>query len=408
MNGETGINQIQEDLGKALANKQPLAMFGSGNPAHIPAVSEILRNTLADLVSRPDVVDTMLGNYDGPQGNIAFIRTLRDFMNRHYHLGITNDNIAITSGSQSGYFMLFNMLAGRRGHAHKKILFPMVPEYVGYLDQSLEPGEFIGKRPEIKKIGDHTFEYVVDLHNLYLADDIAAMCLSRPTNPTGNVVTDEELHHLGRLAAKHDIPLIIDNAYGIPFPNIVVPQEHIFWNDHTIHSLTLSKIGLPSMRIGIFIGPVPLMQALSRTNAVVNLASPSMGEYLMNPLLEHDEILRMCERHIKPHYLERAHKALALINAHFPPDLPWRFHEYQGSYFLWLWLENAKKTSKEVYEYLRQKDVLVAAGDYFFPGSTGIDWRHAHECVRLNFARPDLELERGIPVLADAVTWAYR
>ncbi len=407
MSGTTGINQIQDDLGKALAIKQPLAMFGSGNPAYIPAVAEILRNTLAGQVAKPEIADAMLGNYDGPQGNIAFISTLRDFMNRHYHLGISNDNIAITPGSQSGYFMLFNMLASKHGHSRQKVLFPMVPEYVGYLDQSLETGEFIGKRPKIKLIGEHKFEYVVDLDNLYLADDIAAMCLSRPTNPTGNVVTDEELHHLGHLAAEHDIPLIIDNAYGIPFPDIMVPQVHFLWNDHTIHSLTLSKIGLPSMRIGIFIGPAPLMQALSRMNAVVNLASPSIGEYLMKPLLEHDEIIRICEHYIRPHYLERSRRALDLINTYFPPGLPWRLHEYQGSFFMWLWLESAKKTSREVYEYLKQKDVLVGAGDYFFPGAISKDWRHTHECIRLNFARPDLELERGIPVLADAVTWAY-
>ena len=36
-------------------------------------------------------------------------------------------------------------------------------------------------------------------------------------NPTGNVITDEELMKLDRLANQHGIPLVIDNAYGVPF-----------------------------------------------------------------------------------------------------------------------------------------------------------------------------------------------
>ena len=34
-------------------------------------------------------------------------------------------------------------------------------------------------------------------------------------------MTDEEIGHLADLAAEHHIPLIIDNAYGAPFPNIL-------------------------------------------------------------------------------------------------------------------------------------------------------------------------------------------
>lgn len=47
------------------------------------------------------------------------------------------------------------------------------------------------------------------------------ICVSRPTNPTGNVITDEELLKLDALANQHGIPLVIDNAYGVPFPGII-------------------------------------------------------------------------------------------------------------------------------------------------------------------------------------------
>ena len=47
-------------------------------------------------------------------------------------------------------------------------------------------------------------------------DKIGAICCSRPTNPTSNVLTDGEMARLDALAQEHGIPLIIDNAYGTP------------------------------------------------------------------------------------------------------------------------------------------------------------------------------------------------
>ena len=44
------------------------------------------------------------------------------------------------------------------------------------------------------------------------AADVGALCVSRPTNPTGNVLTDAELEQLRQLAAEHNVPLLIDGA----------------------------------------------------------------------------------------------------------------------------------------------------------------------------------------------------
>jgi len=48
-----------------------------------------------------------------------------------------------------------------------------------------------------------------------IPNDIGAICVSRPTNPSGNVLTDEEVERLGVLAQRHDIPLIIDCGTGL-------------------------------------------------------------------------------------------------------------------------------------------------------------------------------------------------
>ncbi len=405
MNTVTDIETLMDDMS---TTHDPIAMFGGGEPAAISDVNNELLQALDSLISDKQTALTMLGSYDQPQGNTAFIAAIRDFLNRHYNLGITTDNIAITPGSQSGYFLLLNILAGKSGSSQRKILFPLVPEYIGYVDQALEAGEFISNRPAIRKIGDHEFEYSIDFETLPISEDTAAICLSRPTNPTGNVVSDEELQKLGRLAADHDIPLIVDCAYGLPFPDIVIPDIHLLWTDHTVISMSLSKLGLPSLRIGIFVGPADLMRALTRANATVSLASSGFGQYITRPLFENDKILELSEQHIKPYYMERAAVARALIKKHFPQDLPWRLHTYQGSYFFWLWLEESTMTSKALYAYLKQRGVIIVPGEHFFLGQDTESWNHSHECLRISFARPDEELEQGLPIIAEALYAAYR
>jgi valine--pyruvate aminotransferase len=85
--------------------------------------------------------------------------------------------------------------------------------------------------------------------------DVRALCVSRPTNPSGNLLSDAEMGRLAKLAADRGIPLIIDNAYGWPFPGIVFGEATPPWNDQTIHVMSLSKLGLPGTRTAFVVGP---------------------------------------------------------------------------------------------------------------------------------------------------------
>jgi valine--pyruvate aminotransferase len=71
--------------------------------------------------------------------------------------------------------------------------------------------------------------------------------------------------------------------------------------------------------------------------------------------------------------------------------------------FLWLWVRDSKKNSKEIYESLKKRGVLVVPGEYFFFGlqEGGQDWPHRHECLRLSFAMDDAEVREGIRIIAD-------
>ena len=88
---------------------------------------------------------------------------------------------------------------------------------------------------------------------------------------------DVEIKKLSSLAEKYQIPLMVDNAYGLPFPNIVFTDDaKPYWDKNIILSMSLSKIGLPALRTGIIIADEKIITAMSNINAIAALASGSL------------------------------------------------------------------------------------------------------------------------------------
>ncbi len=211
-------------------------------------------------------------NYDGPKGKDSFTQALADLLNRRYGWNISANNISLTNGSQSAFFALFNLFAGKQNDgSNKKVLLPLAPEYIGYSDAGIDEDIFISYQPEIELLNQRQFKYHVDFEQVQIDDSIAAICVSRPTNPTGNVLTDQEVAKLDQLARDNNIPLILDNAYGTPFPNIIFEDVSPFYNDNTILCMSLSKLGLPGVRCGIIIANQAITQTLSNINGIINL-----------------------------------------------------------------------------------------------------------------------------------------
>ena len=64
-----------------------------------------------------------------------------------------------------------------------------------------------------------------------------------------------------------------------------------------------------------------------------------------------------------------------------------------------------KITSRELYERLKARKVLIVPGEYFFFGLRE-DWAHAHECIRMNFAQPEATVREGLRLIAEEVARA--
>lgn len=404
----SGITQLMDDLGKANQSANPnIIMLGGGNPAMIPAAHDIFVNELQNLIHNSDV-DQMLGLYDGPLGYDEFRKAMAELLRNHYGWEVTKNNISLSNGSQSSFFNLFNLFAGKmEDGSTNKVLFPLAPEYIGYADQGLSEDMFISIKPKIHFIEDeiNQFKYQIDFkklkETLQNKDNIGALCVSRPTNPTGNVITNNELKQLDALAVKYEIPLIIDNAYGHPFPGAIYTDAQLSWNSNTILCMSLSKLGLPGLRTGIVLANQKVIEALSRISSIMTLAPNSVGPTLLTRMIKDKELISLSQNIIKPYYQNKAETAVKLFNEVFS-GLPVYLHKLEGAFFMWLWFKELKITSEALYNKLKKEDVYVIPGHNFF---IDIDdnWTHKHQCIRINYAKDELVLRKGLEAICKII-----
>lgn len=402
--GYSGITHLMDDLSEGLA--QPgVVMLGGGNPAEIPEVKAVLETVITQLQQSGKLIAT-LANYDGPQGKTSFIETLADFFQQQYGWPVSSRNIALTHGSQSSFFILFNSFAGQAGAVRKRVLIPLVPEYIGYSDVGIEDGLITSQEARIQHLEDGFFKYQVDFEHLQVDRTTGLICVSRPTNPSGNVMTDAECQQLDRIARRHDVPLLIDSAYGTPFPNIIFSNVEPFWNENCIVCMSLSKLGLPGARTGIVIANEEVIKYFTNMTAITSLAPSGLGAEIIGQLIADGALLDLCHNMIRPFYQQRSELAVRLLReAVDDPRL--HIHKPEGSMFLWLWFEDLGISTSELYQRLKQQGLLVVPGKYFFPGQAQVT-QHAESCVRMNFVQSEDELARGIEILARALEACWR
>lgn len=402
----TGAAELMEDLGIATAAENEVLLLGGGNPGKIPEMQSLLRSRLADVAASDISTDQMFCNYPHPKGDVAFRKALAELLKREYGWQLSADNIALTAGSQTGFFLLFNMLAGEFSDGSvKRILLPATPEYAGYTDIGLIENLFVSQRPEIEDHPDGFFKYHVNFDTLKIDEDIAALCISRPTNPTGNVITDEELQQLDEMARRADVPLIVDNAYGLPFPRIVFSKATPFWNDNVVLCMSLSKLGLPGVRTGIIVANEEFIEALSNMTAVQSLAVASAGAVFVQPWLESGEIIDISRRYITPFYKHKSQVACQILRRELD-GIPFKIHVPEGAFFLWVWLPGLPISSHDLYRRLKARGVFVMSGHHFFPGLKE-SWRHRDECLRLSYSQDSTVVEEGMKLIGEELRKLY-
>ena len=403
----TGVRAIMQDIKQTLAASphDPWVNLSAGNPVVLPAVEAMWRKHTHELTDSGDFGDIVC-RYGDTQGHLPLIDAVVNLFNTKYGWNIGPDNVLITPGSQNLLFAAANSFCGYDASgALRKLLLPLSPDYTGYDGICLSEEALVSVAPDIEIVGGHAFKYGVDFDKLRIDAAAGMVVFSRPCNPSGNVIRDDEVEKIIALAARHDVPVFIDAAYGPPFPNLAFADIEPFRGDNVVYSMSLSKAGLPGERIGIAIGPSRYLEVMRAFLANAVLHSSRFGQAIAARAIASGDLLRVSASTIRPYYRKQFDLLSGLL-AEAMPDTEWYLHKFEGALFAWLWLKDLPVGDVELYDEIKKERVFVVPGSFFFPGVDD-GWKHKHECVRISLTASDEEITKGAAAIARVVARLY-
>jgi valine--pyruvate aminotransferase len=412
MSNLTGVRAIMKDIIETLraGAGRDFINLSAGNPLILPEVEQLWRDCTVDLLNSSEYGEVVC-RYGSSQGYAPFIEAVVNDFNQRYGLSLTDRNILVTPGSQTLYFYAANAFGGYTESSPtslKQVVLPLSPDYTGYGGVALSPESLIAYKPTLDiDASAHRFKYRPDFSQLLINESTGCVIFSRPCNPTGNVLTDEEVNKIAALAAPYDVPVFIDSAYAPPFPALNFTDMTPVFGDNIIHCMSLSKAGLPGERIGIAIGDEKVIQVLECFQTNMCIHPSRYGQAIASRAINSGKLAHISETVIRSFYQNKFTVLESTLDAAMPKDLPWLLHRGEGAIFAWLWFQDLPMTDWEFYQLLKQVGVIVVPGSSFFPGLRE-DWEHKHQCLRISLTGSDEEIAIAMQKLAKVASEVYQ
>ncbi|OCQ98439.1 valine--pyruvate transaminase [Nostoc sp. MBR 210] len=410
MSNLTGVRAIMKDIVETLqaSQGQELINLSAGNPLILPEVEQLWRDATAELLASAEYGEVVC-RYGASQGYAPLIEAIANDFNKRYGLNLTSRNILITPGSQSLYFYAANSFGGSTSNGElRQIVLPLSPDYTGYGGVCLQPEALIAYKPTLDiDAANHKFKYRPDFSQLAVSEQTGCIIFSRPCNPTGNVLTADEVNKIAALAANYNVPVLIDSAYAPPYPALNFTEMQPIFGDNIIHCMSLSKAGLPGERIGVAIGDEKFIQVLECFQTNLCIHASRYGQAIASRAINSGKLGEIATTVIRPFYQNKFAVLETTLDAAMPKDLPWFLHRGEGAIFAWLWLKDLPITDWEFYQELKKVGVIVVPGSTFFPGLQE-EWSHKHQCLRISLTGSDTEIVAAMQRLAKVAEQVYQ
>jgi aminotransferase len=270
-------------------------------PSGIRRFFDIL-NTMDDVISlgigEPDFVTpehicqagvASLGNgctsYSSNAGSIELRELIAAELQSQY--GVDYDpasEIVVTVGASEAIadFMIAVLDPG------DEVIVPQ-PCFVSYVPSVIFAG---GTPVTVDAHYEHDFAVTAKEIEARVTPRTKVLFLSYPSNPTGAVVSREEMLRIADLAKRHDLLVLSDEIYD----RLVYGVEHVCvaalpgMRERTVHVGGFSKsYAMTGWRIGFIAGPRGVMEAIARVHQYVIMCAPTIAQYAAIQALTHGE-----------------------------------------------------------------------------------------------------------------------
>ena len=212
-----------------------------------------------------------------------------------------------------------------------------------------------------------------------------ALVIGYPSNPTGAVMTRDELALIAAVAGEHDLVVVSDEIYA----HLTYDGTHTCFAslpgmaDRTLLLNGFSKAyAMTGWRVGYACGPVEIIDAMVRIHAYSALCAPIMGQVAAEEALLHgeDDMHRMVAA-----YDQRRRLFVAGLN-----EIGLRCFEPHGAFYAFPSIAGLGLTSRQFAKALLfEESVAAVPGDAF--GSCGEGYLRCTYCTSIDNIKEALE-----------------
>ncbi|HNS37917.1 MAG TPA: PLP-dependent aminotransferase family protein [Anaerolineaceae bacterium] len=332
----------------------------------------------------------------GPQslqyGSSEGYQPLREMIARHTSrqgIGVTADNVMITSGSQQALDLLGKVFIN-----HGDRIIVEAPTYLGALQAWNAYGaEYITVESDEYGIVPESLAEALRTSPKFM------YVLPNFQNPTGITTSLERRKTLIEMADRYGVPIIEDDPYGQlryegeDIPSVCVLDNQIraqngVYTGNVIYLSTFSKILAPGLRLAWVIAPADVIRKLVLAKQGADLHTATFNQFVAYEV-GHGGFIDQHVLTIRKVYSERRDVMLDALEEHMPKGVKWT-HPL-GGLFLWITLPQGMNSSEVFKVAVDKEKVAFVPGYSFFPNGGG------ENTMRLNFSYSNPEtINEGI------------
>lgn len=380
--GESLINPYNTAISELLVQRNLIAMdTGVTDPELYP------KEELASICSEILLTEGhSILHHNCPQG----LRSLRESLShlmKSRNISISPDNIVVLNGSQQGLDLMARLLI----EPGDSVIIEQ-PTYMGSIDMFRAYGARLVGVP-VDEEG-----MVVDGLERVLNRAKPKLIYTNPTyqNPTGITMSAGRRARLLELAARYQVPVLEDDAYGhlhyeSPPPPSLKSMDSA---GLVVYVGSMSKILSSGLRLGWMAVPPGLTRLLTAAKQLTDLHTNNLSQRVADVYIRRGLLEKHMDRVRSQNCLRRDTMLNALLEF-APGGLTWRRPE--GGFYVWATLPGSLSAVRLLQEAVERK-VSFVAGPIFYTNGGG------QNKIRLNFtySAPEM-IRRGVKILCGTI-----
>ena len=214
---------------------------------------------------------------------------------------------------------------------------------------------------------ENNFKLMPDELRKKITDKTKILILPFPNNPTGAIMTREDLEPIADIIRDTNIIILSDEIYS----ELTYGKKHCSiieldgMKEHTIHINGFSKaFAMTGWRLGYACGPAPLMKQLLKIHQYAIMCSPTMSQYAAV------EALRHCESEVRKMVAEYDIRRRLLVDSFNKLGLS--CFNPEGAFYVFPSIKSTGLSSEEFCEQLLYRHkVAVVPGNAFGESGEG-------------------------------------